>query len=180
MKRILAFMLMLTLILLTCSCRSELNTYELNGKTFTIDTATKTVSDGTDTYSYDIKEVSEGTYIKITYPDNESYWEFIRGKSYNVADIGWSDGYAFDRSPDGGAMCSALYKLLIGEKSDKNYFVIMILLIIGLISAAAPRAVWYLEYGWRFKEAEPSEAAVTVNRIGGIIAVIIAVIMLFI
>ena len=49
---------------------------------------------------------------------------------------------------------------------------------VGIFNLAAPKARWYLSYGWRFKDAEPSDAAITLSRIGGGIAVVIGVIML--
>ena len=49
---------------------------------------------------------------------------------------------------------------------------------VGIFNLAAPKVSWYLSYGWRFKDAEPSNAAITLSRIGGAIAVVIGVIML--
>ena len=49
----------------------------------------------------------------------------------------------------------------------------LLLWAIGLFNVLAPRAAWYLSYGWRFKDAEPSDAALMMARIGGVIAIII-------
>ena len=55
----------------------------------------------------------------------------------------------------------------------------ILLMIIGLFNLISPRTGWYLSYGWRFKDAEPSDAALVMARIGGGIAILIGVILLF-
>lgn len=54
----------------------------------------------------------------------------------------------------------------------------VILLVIGIVNTAAPRFVWYLKDGWKFKDAEPSDDAISLTRAGGIIAIIIGLIAL--
>jgi hypothetical protein len=48
-----------------------------------------------------------------------------------------------------------------------------IFMIIGIIGAMFPRAAWYMSEGWKFKDAEPSDAALIMNRIMGIVFAII-------
>ena len=43
-----------------------------------------------------------------------------------------------------------------------------------------PRAAWALSYGWRFKDAEPSEAALVVNRVCGGALVLLGLVVLVI
>lgn len=57
-------------------------------------------------------------------------------------------------------------------------FVAPLLCGVGIFNLAAPKASWYLSYGWRFKDAEPSDEAITLSRIGGGITIVIGVIML--
>ncbi|GGH31043.1 DUF6199 family natural product biosynthesis protein [Paenibacillus segetis] len=59
-----------------------------------------------------------------------------------------------------------------------NGFFGFILLIIGIISAASPNTAWYLSVGWKIKDAEPSEAALAMNRVVGVIASIVGLIIL--
>lgn len=54
----------------------------------------------------------------------------------------------------------------------------VILLVIGIVNTAAPRFAWYLKDGWKFKDAEPSDDAISLTRAGGIIAIIIGLIAL--
>ena len=56
----------------------------------------------------------------------------------------------------------------------------LLLIALGIWGAAAPRSVWYLSYGWRFKNAEPSEAALLAERLGGGVAVVVGIILCFV
>lgn len=53
------------------------------------------------------------------------------------------------------------------------------LIIFGLIGMFSPETSWQIEYGWKFKDAEPSEAALIMNRVFGGIMVIVGIFALF-
>ncbi|TCZ76577.1 hypothetical protein E0485_13365 [Paenibacillus albiflavus] len=55
---------------------------------------------------------------------------------------------------------------------------LLIVIIFGIINIFSPQAGWYLTIGWKFKDAEPSDAALFVQRLSGIIGSIIAIIVL--
>ena len=55
----------------------------------------------------------------------------------------------------------------------------IIFILIGLFNLAAPEAAWYLSRGWQFKDAEPSDAALVMTRIGGGAAILIGFVLLF-
>ena len=55
---------------------------------------------------------------------------------------------------------------------------VILLILVGIFNIALPDVAWYLQYGWRYKDAEPSDAALVFNRIGGVAAIIMAVIMM--
>ncbi|MCM3785053.1 hypothetical protein M3231_18945 [Neobacillus mesonae] len=48
----------------------------------------------------------------------------------------------------------------------------------GLIAALSPHTAWYLSIGWRFKDTEPSDLALVVERIAGIILAVIGFILI--
>ncbi|MBD7970585.1 DUF6199 family natural product biosynthesis protein [Paenibacillus gallinarum] len=50
-------------------------------------------------------------------------------------------------------------------------------IIVGLVAAISPYSAWYLSVGWKFKDAEPSDLALGVERIVGIVLVIAGFIM---
>ena len=57
---------------------------------------------------------------------------------------------------------------------------ILLLLVLGIGNAAFPKAAWYLETGWKIKDAEPSDAALAWNRGIGIVVIVVAVIMMLV
>ncbi|MCP1187489.1 DUF6199 family natural product biosynthesis protein [Paenibacillus sp. 1781tsa1] len=54
----------------------------------------------------------------------------------------------------------------------------VLVLIIGLIMAIWPYFTWYLRLGWKFKNAEPSDLALSAGRISGIVFVIVGFILI--
>ena len=61
-----------------------------------------------------------------------------------------------------------------------NILVGLVAIVIGLINVISPETGWYLSHGWRFKDAEPSDASLTLGRIGGVVAIIFGVICFFV
>ena len=55
----------------------------------------------------------------------------------------------------------------------------IICLALGALNIFLPELGWYLNVGWKFRDAEPSDAALTMTRVGGIIAVIIGFVFFF-
>ena len=55
----------------------------------------------------------------------------------------------------------------------------IILFFFGAINAISPETGWHMSEGWKFKDAEPSEAALLWGRICGIVLSIIGVVMIF-
>lgn len=50
-------------------------------------------------------------------------------------------------------------------------------IIVGLVNLISPETGWYLNRGWQYKDAEPSEAALLWGRVGGVIAILIGVLV---
>ena len=81
-------------------------------------------------------------------------------------------------------MTTALRTLLVGIKinlSDGRSHPIagLLLIIIGLCNLCRPEEMWHLSEGWKFKDAEPSEDAILWCRVGGVIAIIVGIFVLF-
>lgn len=187
MKRTMAiFALILAAAMLLAGCKKEplpaVYTVYSYGAPYTIDTEGRTISDGTYTYGYEY--AASGSSVSFTYPDGNVYSAGIStanssgagGMSAGAisADYDYSSGYT-----DPLSLCYALTSPRETERaSNTNPLVALLLCGVGIFNLAAPKASWYLSYGWRFKDAEPSDAAITLSRIGGAIAVVIGVIML--
>lgn len=60
-----------------------------------------------------------------------------------------------------------------------NAFVGFILIIIGILNIAFPQAMWMISDGWKFKDSEPSDAALLLHRFGGVVGIIIGLVAMF-
>lgn len=188
MKRTIAMLaLLFAAILLFAGCKKEplptVYTVYSYGAPYTIDTQGRTISDGTYTYGYEYAD--SGNSVDFTYPNGEVYGASITVASNGIggmsagaisADYDYSSGYT-----DPLSLCYALTSPRETERaSDTNPLVALLLCGVGIFNLAAPKASWYLSYGWRFKDAEPSDAYMALARIGGGIAIVIGVIMLIV
>jgi uncharacterized membrane protein YidH (DUF202 family) len=55
----------------------------------------------------------------------------------------------------------------------------ILFIIIGILNVVFPKLTWYMRVGWQFKNAEPSEYALIIARIGGVIAIVVGLFLLF-
>ncbi|WP_416150168.1 DUF6199 family natural product biosynthesis protein [Salipaludibacillus sp. HK11] len=55
----------------------------------------------------------------------------------------------------------------------------VVIILFGLLGAIFPQAAWYLEIGWKLRDAEPSDLALIANRVGGILASIVGLLIIF-
>lgn len=92
---------------------------------------------------------------------------------------GWSDDYDANRYVDGDLLCDILIQKALKAVNPDKVIGIIILLAIGILNIASPYTAWYLGYGWRYKNAEPSDSALGLNRVVGVFAVLVAVVMIF-
>ena len=196
-KRISLFLLAALVIVSLCACaekqtQNALEPYTTgwDGKSYTvtpIDSGKGTISDGTNTYSYRYGSAGNGYSVTFTYPDGETYtWmqngSVSSGTTFSSGSA--SLNYDPDKYPDGMTLQRVLAHSPSAkkteEKSNKNVGLIFFLLVIGVINTAWPQAAWYLETGWKIKDAEPSDAALGWNRGVGIVMLVIAVILIII
>lgn len=94
----------------------------------------------------------------------------------------WSDDYNDAIYASGDTLCDII--VVQAPKASKasnpsKVFAAILIIAIGIFNVASPRTAWYLEYGWRYKNAEPSDTALAFNGLSGIIAIIIGIFMLF-
>ena len=185
-KRILTLALLLTLTLALCACAPKDSgspyTVEKYGATYTVDKKNSTISDGEYTYSYTMTGGYGGYKITITYPNGSTYWSDVNNSGSIITSAGgWSDNYDETKYVRGDILVDVLEtKATRQREKGNNIFLAIILMAVGAFNAAVPQAAWFLKYGWRFKNAEPSDLALGINRGIGIAAVVIGLIMLII
>ena len=59
-----------------------------------------------------------------------------------------------------------------------NVLIGLVVFVLGIFTAANPEDAWYWSNGWRFKNAEPSDLALTLTRIGGILSIIYGILLI--
>ena len=197
MKKRIAILILAALLLLSfCACaekktQSALEPYTTgwDGTVYTvtpIDNYKGTITDGTNTYSYRYDAAGSSYSVTFTYPDGETYRCTQNGSTSSGA--AFSSGSAsldfdFDKYPDGMTLDRVLKRSPAAkheEKSTKSWGIILFLLFVGSINTACPQLTWHLDVGWKVKDAEPSEAALTWNRGIGVVLLIIAGIMILV
>lgn len=176
MKKIVLIWMAGLLALALCACSAETAyTVERRGRAYQVDTEASTVSDGKETYRYTFSGNSKAYDLKIEYPDGSSYWWEQRE---NVGYGGSSEDYDESRYTSGDILRDVLAAK--APRASGGYSGIGALLVsLGLFEAIAPRAAWYWGYGWRFKDVEPSEAALWLGRVGGVLAAAVGIVLLF-
>lgn len=180
MKKIIPVLAILLMLASLFGCSSQtLSAYtaRYNGITFNVDPMLGTITDDRYTYSYKFSGTAEKGTAEITYPDGSTYHFTMDG---NGGYGGRSDDYSDEIYTDGSILCDILFDNAKSEKAKVGPFSIIVLLVCGAVMVAYPRKIWHLEYGWRFKNAEPSDTAIAANRIVGVVLICIAIIFIFI
>ena len=184
MKKWLTFFLGSLLFLSLCCCTSSESadasyTTVVDGVSLTVDPKNNTISDGTNLYRYTISAESSGYQFNVTYPNGSSWWwnEQTSG-GFSTGYGGWSDDYNELSYVAGSILRDVSLRSAPERQQSKNVLLIVLLLAIGVFNLFFPRTAWYLSYGWRYSNAEPSDAALAFNQIGGGTAVLIALILI--
>lgn len=184
MKKNFVFIICMLLVMSLFACASsQPSVYraQRDGKEYVVDTVSKKISDGTHTYRYSLDGDSGGYSIEITYPDGSAYWwDRTKNSTGGFGHGGWSNDYDENRYVSGDTLCDILEVAVPEKKEPKNVLLILLLLAIGIFNTVSPHTAWYLENGWRFKNAEPSDLALGMTRLAGIILIAAAIITIFV
>lgn len=175
MKRIFAIFLLAALLLSGCAPKETVHTVTLNRNgidyIFTVDTENSTVSDGQYTYTYTIN----GNSTTVTYPNGARYYWTQDGM---FGSGGWDNNYDPNTYADGDMLIDAINETK-PETVDGHIFAGLFLAALGAFYTFAPHAAWYLSRGWIYKNAEPSDAALIIARISGVILMILGLAFAF-
>ena len=177
-KRVFIVLLILVLLCSACGAEKEPESKSLSTQ---IDGHEMVVTFEPGNLSAGTIRADHGTYtfawdrsgdLKITYPDGTrfTYTESGSGLASLDFDPG-AKGY-----PDGITMAwgleNAIDEMRPARKDGPNPLLAILLLAVGAWYTFAPRRAWYLSYGWRFRDAEPSDAALAVQVCGGVVALL--------
>lgn len=175
------FALMSLAVLTACGSEKASLPYDVtyNGKTYTVDQAQQTITVDGEVCHYEISSRGSSVSFDVTYPDGSTYWW---QEDQHGGMGGWGEGYDPERYASGEELWKVLNldSRVDAGASGKYAALGLILILLGVVNAIFPRAMWYLSYGWRYKHAEPSDAALLVGRSGGVVMAVVGVICLFV
>lgn len=187
MKKKIILLLLAIMLLVLSACGSagnkgeHSNIYDVehNGKVFTVDQEKQTITVDGYICRYDLHDGGNNVNLKVTYPDSSTYSWSLDVNSGRGSGT-WSDNYVLNRYVGADVLLDVLrLDRRAGSHGAGPYLGLGILLIVlGGVGAAAPRALWYIGYGWRYKDVEPSNMALLVNRVSGIIGIVLGIICL--
>lgn len=177
MKKMIIALLCFILVISLSGCRqekssdSQIKTINKNGVNYVIDTEQCTIRDNQQTYSYVIDKAE----TTIKYSDGQSYtWKESEDMGMGIA----SPDFDYSTHVDPDILIDVIDEVyhVNNKQNSKNAVLGVILLIAGIIDAIWAERIWFFHWGWRYKNAEPSDLAIGVYRIGGIIAAMIGLI----
>ena len=204
MKRIRIFLLILMVAAVLCGCAVQTEfPMELEGYTLTVHTDTCTITHGQDVYTYErtSSHMWESTIV-IRYPTGATYTKYT---AFDIA-ISGGDGTVSEPNTDPsqeddgqykgdvdenryvpGRILVKAVKSAVYQKEAQNrdrerrtgyVFIAIFLLAIGLVNALWPKMIWYLRHWWSVEGGEPTDAFLSITRIGGVVATVIGVLYL--
>lgn len=161
MKKVFVLLLMLAVLLAGCAYTVETETGTITVK------PSGTISDGTYEYYYYYND--DGSFF-ITYP-NGVHCQFTKTGQLSGA---W-DGASVARYADPALLGQAVREgtnapSKFGSNVDPGTCVAgIVMVLMGLGCIVFPRVPWYMNHGWAFENAEPSELGLKLPMIGGMI-----------
>ena len=174
------FILLLIILASICvGCNNEPDPVVIDGKEVIISTENSTLTHGDDTYYYSTNH--DLTQITITYPNGAVYTktyydEYSSSGGWNSIDMGSVEDLGYI---DENVLVDIIKDNNKSFQISENFVLSFLLLLAGLFAAIFPYTAWYISYGWRYKDAEPSDIALFFERIGGIVLIIVGILFLF-
>ncbi len=175
MKKLLVIFVLVVAVLLS-ACGQKSYQVASGGKVYTVDPEAHTVSDGSYRYSYQLSGSRDTYTLRITYPNGMVYLE---QKNDMMTGSSWSTENPDSRYASSDTLSAVITRQL---KKDMGASIggCIVLLAAGLWALLAPYSLWKLSFGWRYANAEPSDAALLVNRICGGVLIVLGIAILFI
>lgn len=175
MKKFFALLMAVLTVLCMTACGKETEKVIVKeNDEFTLNTEDKTISDGENTYEYEIDGSGDSYRITIDYPDGAQYfWSMSEG----VGSGGWNSELTNNSYAKADILVEVAEEDFAPEVESNPWFIVIILGVLGLAGLIYPYGLWWLAYGWRYKDVEPSEIALIAERVVGGAFVIIAVVL---
>ena len=179
MKRFLTSIICFILCLTAgCSSKSpQVTEVEYHGQLFVVNATDCTISDGKHIYHYRTTSSRDSHSTHITYPNGSTYYSDTNG---SFSSSGWSEDYDEDLYVSGQLLLHILDLATPPKQQRGHPFLCFLFVALGIWHVVSPYSVWYFRHGWRYKDAEPSDAALTWTRISGFICIVIGIYVMFV
>lgn len=178
--RFLLLLALLLTVLTACGKEEDAAVYniECDGKVYTVNHTEQTITVDGSVCSFSVKGHGGQVELEVIYPDGSTY-QWSRGDRVGYG--GWSEDYDPDKYISGEEVWDILQldQRLERDRSDSHPVLGGFLLLLGIVHLAFPRKMWQLHYGWRYENAEPTDVALQVEAIGGLVTALIGAAFLF-
>ena len=197
MKKCALFLLLALLIFGLLGCAQDKTIYErtVNGKTYVINREENTVTCDGVVCRYSILGVKVGNFysgqLTIMYPNGSWYARDIDSNGYLVlGSEETSDDYSDSIYPRGEDLCFVMEEFTLsaansnGKTTTQNGRIVKILvglvvICMGAVNLFFPGLFFSLKYALWVQNAEPTDFALGMSRIGGVILIIMGVVFMF-
>lgn len=178
--RFLLLLALLLTVLTACGKEEEAAVFhiECDGKVYTVNHTEQTITVDGSVCSFSVTEDGGQVELEVRYPDGSTY-QWSRGDRGGYGD--WSKDYDPDKYISGEEVWDILQleQRLERDRSDSHPVLGGFLLLLGIVHLAFPRKMWELQYGWRYENAEPTDVALQVEAISGLVIALIGAALLF-
>ena len=191
MKALRLFLLILMAAAVLCGCQRKQTVFESTweGKTITVYTKSNTITDGTNTSSYQTTGISSenASYetVVITYPDGAAYQrktDKVNGEA--AFEDSWSEGYEAEKYIPGHVLMDALEAAESqNDHSPKPSYIRIVLgvivVLIGSCQAIFAEDISTANFSPLVQDPTPTEKGVKWTRQAGIAIIMLGLIIIF-
>ncbi|MDG5787244.1 hypothetical protein QA612_07040 [Evansella sp. AB-P1] len=116
---------------------------------------------------------------EVTFESGETYFHERRGNITTGGGSSPSESYQIL-----GEEAIEQFEKMHGNPTEGNTIISgnplgVLVILLGAIGLFFPYVLWYLEIGWKLKDAEPSDFFLLLNRIIGVVIIFVGIFMLF-
>ena len=165
-------LLILALVLSGCAGEPMPYEYTSGGRTVSVDPISQTIVGDAGIYTYTVEDLGARQHYTIIFPDGSQYWWTDSGSGGSG---GWSDNFDTDNFLYADFLVDALRQTAPRQKTG-NVGIGLLLMGLGAANFFLPELGFYLRYGWAVENAEPSDAYLTIAKIGGALAAIVGLV----
>lgn len=204
MRKFFAMLLLAAMVFTLAACGPDpaVSEVEMDGKTFRVDTDLGKIFEGdnfydfristSNGYAYRFEEGTLPTEITLVYPNGGRYIWTIEATdgSFLPGSGSWRGAHGSEEHAEPDTLIAVLSRADLGDLKLKEpvfggsgsrliFFIPgIIFIILGIVNLFNPMALWKLRYSWWFKNLEPTDAALTLSRIGGGFAIVLGFILM--